>query len=77
LNRCEEEGSGQVSSTTVLKNAFTTGNWNTPNIAAKWLPILLRIREVLGSHFGRRLAVLTEDFVDYPHSLQAKVEIVP
>jgi hypothetical protein len=41
------------------------------NIAIKRLAFLLCIRGAPGSDSARRLAILTEKFRDYPHSLQA------
>jgi hypothetical protein len=49
----------------------------TPNVAAEWLTLLLRIREIPGSELVTRPAVLTTVFRCFPQSLQVHSRIVP
>jgi hypothetical protein len=48
----------------------------TPNVGVEWLVLLCRILEVLGSHIGGRLVILTGIFRGFLQSLQGNIKIV-
>lgn len=51
--------------------------YELPKDKAKWLAVLLRILEVLGSNLDQRDRLLWQVFCDFPQSIQENAEIIP